>query len=250
MIVGGLVSVTFRQLSVNDIIELVTSTELSALEWGGDVHVPHGDIQCAVETRQKTEDAGLSVASYGSYYRVGHNEPVQYELVLDTAVALNAPIVRVWAGKRNAEDADPDYWHQVVEDSQRIAQLTSKAGKKIAYEYHQNTLTNTLKSTLRLLNAVGHEAVTSYWQAPSTATLEGNLSALEDLQPWLSNIHINTNRKPLIASLVWKRYLMQISSTGRKCFALIEFVKNDNPQQFIQDAITLTTWLQDIESKI
>jgi sugar phosphate isomerase/epimerase len=170
MIVGGLVSVTFRQLSVNDIIELVTSTELSAIEWGGDVHVPHGDIQCAVETRQKTEDAGLSVASYGSYYRVGHNEPVQYELILDTAVALNAPIVRVWAGKRNAEDADPDYWHQVVEDSQRIAQLTSKAGKKIAYEYHQNTLTNTLTSTLKLLKAVGHEAVTSYWQAPSTAT--------------------------------------------------------------------------------
>ena len=244
MIYSGLVSVTFRQLSVDKIIELVKQAQLSAIEWGGDVHVPHGDMKCAIETRLKTVDAGLSIASYGSYYRVGHNEPVPYEKVLETAVALGAPLVRVWAGKHNAEDADAVYWEQVVKDSQYIAELTAAAGLKVAYEYHTNTLTNSLDSTLKLLNAVGNEALTSYWQSPASCSVEENLHALDLLQPWLSNIHVNTGRQPLKYNDAWPRYLHKAAQTGRDHYALIEFVMDESSEQFLQDAKTLKTWLQ------
>ncbi len=252
MIKSGLVSVTFRQLTVTAIIDLVKQAGLSAIEWGGDVHVPHGDLQCAEETRRKTLDAGLVTAAYGSYYRVGHNEPVPYPVVLDTALALGAPLVRVWAGKKNAEDADKAYWRSVVKDSQKIAELTANAGLKIAYEYHNNTLTNSLDSTLKLLKAVAYNAVSTYWQTSASTTVAENLEALTVLNRWLSNIHVNPGSVPLaeteagIDGPAWQQYLGLAATTGRDHFALIEFVKNNSPEQFLEDALTLKTWLQAI----
>jgi 3-dehydroshikimate dehydratase len=252
MIYGGLVSVTFRKLSVHSIIELVSQSGLESIEWGGDVHVPHGDLEAAKLTRQETEQAGLTIAAYGSYYRVGLQEPVPYETVLDTALALGAPIVRVWAGRKNAEDADETYWGHVIADSQRIASLSAHVGLTVAYEYHPNTLTNTLAGALRLLQQVDHPAVKTYWQSPPQSTLADNLSAIDALCPWLSNIHVNNNQEPLMVKKesgeipTWLQYLTKIKTTGRNHHALIEFVKNDSPEQYLEDAAILQSWLQSI----
>jgi 3-dehydroshikimate dehydratase len=47
MLIPGLVSVTFRKLSPQEIIALTAEAQLQVIEWGGDIHVPHGDIQQA-----------------------------------------------------------------------------------------------------------------------------------------------------------------------------------------------------------
>ena len=54
----------------------------------------------AREVRGLTEAAGLTVAAYGSYYKAGHSEAagLPFPQVLDTALALGAPVIRVWAG--------------------------------------------------------------------------------------------------------------------------------------------------------
>ena len=158
MIHGGLVSVTFRQLSCEEIVALVSKAQLAGIEWGGDVHVPHGEGTRAREVRRRTVDAGLDVPSYGSYYRPGQEHPppseASFEAALESAGALQAPIIRVWAGRRGSADADEAYWRRVVEDSLRIAELAQQAGLTIAYEYHDNTLTDTNASALRLLQEV------------------------------------------------------------------------------------------------
>ena len=71
MIKTGLVSVTFRKLSPEEIIKLVSQSGLDGIEWGGDIHVPHGDVKKARDIAQITKDEGLIVASYGSYYSLG-----------------------------------------------------------------------------------------------------------------------------------------------------------------------------------
>ena len=63
--------------------------------------------------------AGLVVAAYGSYYRVGHDDPAPFESVLDTAVELGAPLVRIWAGRSGSAEADDAYWTDVVTESRR-----------------------------------------------------------------------------------------------------------------------------------
>ena len=69
MIIPGLVSVSFRQKTPLDICRLCQQANLAAIEWGGDVHVPP-DAGNADEIRRMTADHGLTVSSYGSYYRV------------------------------------------------------------------------------------------------------------------------------------------------------------------------------------
>lgn len=43
----GLVSISFRNRTAEEIIEAVKNAGLNAIEWGGDVHVPHGNVSRA-----------------------------------------------------------------------------------------------------------------------------------------------------------------------------------------------------------
>ena len=63
MLYGGLVSITFRQLQPREIITLVQKSGLKGIEWGGDVHVPHGNLHAAREVGHMTREAGLTVAA-------------------------------------------------------------------------------------------------------------------------------------------------------------------------------------------
>ena len=66
---AGLVSVTFRSLTWRQTLELARQAGLTAIEWGGDIHVPHGALTHARQVGAATCQAGLRVAAYGSYYR-------------------------------------------------------------------------------------------------------------------------------------------------------------------------------------
>jgi len=80
----GLCSITFRKHSVDEVIDFAKSAELDGIEWGGDVHVPPGDLELARSVREKTEAAGLTIPSYGSYYRC-NDDTEPFSDVLDTA---------------------------------------------------------------------------------------------------------------------------------------------------------------------
>jgi len=108
MMIPGLVSITFRELPPEQIISLATEAGLGSIEWGGDVHVPHGDLKSAQRVARLTADAGLEVSAYGSYYRAAGRQStgVDFESVYKTALALGAPIIRVWAGGVGSSRAD------------------------------------------------------------------------------------------------------------------------------------------------
>ena len=250
MIHTGLVSVTFRKLKPRAIADLVAKGGLDAIEWGGDVHVPHGDLATARVVRAMTEKAGLAIPSYGSYYRVGHREPVAFEVVVNTALALGAPIIRVWAGKQGSDTADEAYWRAVIDDSVHCADLAAAAGLRIAYEYHGNTLTDTDEAALRLLETVDHPAVTTYWQLRGQAAEADDVAGLTGILPWLTHIHIQGSRRtetgseraPLSAtSGAWSRRLSVAATAPGDHVAMLEFVVGDSPSQFLADAQVLSS---------
>ena len=252
MIRPGLVSITFRKLSPRQIVDLVVQAGLDAIEWSGDVHAPHGDMAKAREIAQMTADAGLSMPTYGSYYRVGHRADVPFPDILVSAVALGTPTIRVWAGKVGSAEADADYWNGVVADSQRIVDLAATEGIGIAYEFHGNTLTDSAESARRLLEEVNRPNLRSLWQPPKGSTIEQNRAGIDTLAPWISHIHTfswrieegQTIRLPLDEyAIQWKEYLARISALGGDRYALLEFVRNDDPAQFLADAVTLRGWL-------
>lgn len=252
MIKTGLVSVTFRKLEPEEIIRLVAQAGLDGIEWGGDIHVPHGDIAKARDIAQKTKNAGLTVASYGSYYALGceKEKNLPFETVLETALALGAPIIRVWAGKRPSADADPSWWNMAVSESRRIADLAMKQGVKVAFEYHPNTLTDTSESAFKLLKETNHKNIYSYWQPQLELKREELLQSIVKISRWLTNIHMYYYeagvKKPLEDGISeWKEYMNTIRQIKGDRYCMLEFVIDNAPEQFLKDAKALKEIVSD-----
>ena len=190
MYIPGLVSVTFRQLTVDAIIDLCVRHHLKTIEWGGDIHVPHGDIDVATRTAEATRAAGLSVAAYGSYYRCDPTtDQPEFSAVLASANALGAPVIRVWAGTEGSAITAADKRHAITADLIRIGQFASEQNIQIALEYHANTLTDDPDSALALIQAVNLPNVKLYWQTTNGKSSDYSLATLQKLLPYVSHIH-------------------------------------------------------------
>lgn len=250
MLKTGLVSVTFRKLPPEEIIQLVSKSGLDAIEWGGDIHVPHGDVKKAEEIANKCQEAGIKLPSYGSYYRVGCGNEVSppFSAVLESALALGTNAIRVWAGNKGTNEADEAWWARVVEDGQRIADEAAKHNLYIDYEFHGNTLTDRWDMALKLYEAIGRSNVRSSWQPPTGAAFAEQKASLPPILPYLGNVHVfhweDRKRLPLHeGESNWDTYIEQIVSTEREHYLMLEFVKNDDPEQYLEDANTLKSWL-------
>ena len=251
MIQGGLVSITFRELTPKEVVDLVSRSGLVGIEWGGDIHVPHGDLAAAGETRRMTEDAGLKVAAYGAYYKVGRDKPEEFAAVLDTAVELGATKIRVWVGSASAE-ADQAYRRQTADDCRQIAAMAAQVSVKVVSEWHAGTLTDTKDSSKALFDAIGHENFRTYWQ-PTGTTFEENMAGLDVAFDRLSGLHVyhwaNHQKLPLAEGQdLWLPYLTRAAQAG-DMFALLEFVRDDDPAAFLEDAETLLRWLDETNRK-
>lgn len=250
MITSGLVSITFREFEPQKIVGLVKKAGLDGIEWGGDIHVPHGNIQRAREVYQMTADAGLRVLAYGSYYHIGEKEEIPFESILDTAAELHTRVIRVWAGRRGSADADSIYWKHVVDESRRIADLVSAREMTVAYEFHGGTLTDTDETAVQLLQKVAHPNIKSYWQIPAGRNAE---SSLQSLLPWLLNVHVFYWEQERLmldeGAQVWTRLLPVIQSTGQDHSLMLEFVKDNDPDIFMKDAETLSRWLSRLDPR-
>jgi 3-dehydroshikimate dehydratase len=238
--ITGVVSVTFRELKPLDIIKLTKESGLNGIEWGSDIHCPPDNAQAASEIFALMTENGLSSISYGSYYQVGSFG--RFDHILNTTVKLGAKNIRVWAGDTASIESGADVWKNVTEDSQRIADMAFPFGITISYEYHNDTLTDNLESVLLLINRVKRGNVYTYWQPPINSDVEDNLKSIQKLVKMkkLKNLHIFTLdglvRLPLDAG-IWIQYVREASPCEPAL--LLEFVKGNSIQQFLDDAKAL-----------
>lgn len=247
MIFPGLVSVTFRALKPEEIISLAASAGLKGIEWGGDIHVPPGKPEIARQVRELTRASGLQISSYGSYYNVGTEHPAEeFAPVLDTALELGVGIIRVWAGNQGSAQASPEYRQRLAANTRKAAEASARHRIDLAFEFHGGTLTDTADSTLALLAEINHPNVKTYWQAPGGMSPEECALSLRQVLPHLANIHVTSWNKDLKErqglaenEIDWQRYLRIAATTGGDHFALLEFVRNDDPAALKQDAAVL-----------
>ena len=158
----GLTSVTFRQKTVEEILDICKDVGLQCIEWGGDVHLPPGDLKKAHMAASKTQADNLRISSYGSYYKLCTNDEIEqaFEPILTTAVVVNAPIIRIWEGTIPSADVTGAYMERVLQELRILCDIAAQYRIGIGLEYHRNTLTDNWKATLELLNCVGRENCT------------------------------------------------------------------------------------------
>lgn len=249
MLYTGMVSVTFRGQSPRRIIELAKTAGLDGIEWGGDIHVPHGDTRTAEQVGRLTCQAGLSVPSYDSYYHA-EEEELRFETVLATARALQAPNVRIWAGNQGSVETSPAQRSRICDTLKRAVELAAKDQISVSTECHGGTLTDTPESLLLLLEQV--PGLMTYWQPLRDRDAAQELELIETVSDRLTNIHVYHWVKGVPQELrdgqsVWRQYLSALARQAKDRYLLMEFVKGDSHRQFLEDAAVLKAWVQETQ---
>ena len=241
--IPGVVSATFKALPAQEVIRLAVENHLEAVEWSENAHVQPDDPEDAAALRRATLDAGLQIAAYGSYYRLGeYDDPAAvFARSLRSAESLGAPTIRVWAGVKPSAEADETYRAKLAEEAAMIAGLAAEKGIRVAFEWHKNTLTDTNESALRLLREAGHPNLCCLWQPTVALTPAQRVAGIRLLGDRLVNCHVYSwpdgTRGPLNQA-EWKLYL-DAATCGGSHFALLEFVRDNSPEQFASDAARL-----------
>ena len=238
----GMTSVTFRQLTIDEVASIVEEAGLSYIEWGGDVHVKPGDLASATAAVDAMKKHGLLCSAYGSYYRVGDDDMAEFELICKTAHALGAPKIRVWLGRCGSAETSAEMLEKYVIEVRKMADIAKKYGRFVAFEFHGKTYNDNGASCVGFLQKVGRENVKTYWQPLSFGNSEENLSlvARDVLTVHVFNWNDKNERFPLSdGAEKWKRYISIIKSAGISCDFTMEFVKDDKKEQFLADAKTL-----------
>ena len=248
MLRPGICSVTYRDLPPEEIVPLAAEAGLECIEWGGDVHVAPGVPDLAEHTRVRTEEAGLVVASLGSYLRfIGTDEQhaARAEVTLASAEHLGAPRIRVWAGTEDSAEASAEHRERVTRRLRDFTERADKQGIEVGLEFHRGTLTDTVDSTLQLLEDVAHPNLTTYWQPNVGLDAEEALKTLRAVRSYVSTIHVfswwpRTERLPLSErSELWRRVFAELAESGRDHDVLLEFVPDDAPEVLAREAATL-----------
>ena len=239
----GLVSVSFRKLSCEELIKLTAESRLSCIEWGSDVHVLPGDAVCARRVEKMMADNGLFTSSYGSYFRAGVSDTDSFLKCVESCILLKSPTIRVWAGTLGPR-----------QEKNRSAVAASLAGccekaaqnaLTVTLECHQGTLTETEDSALLLLREVGHPALRLSWQPKVGGVENENGRYLASAVPYLETIHCYHRSNDNLCQALeagkdeWKHYLDIAAKSGRDIPVLLEFFKDDSVEQFKQDAAVL-----------
>lgn len=252
-ITPGLVSISFRALAPAAVIAAAKAAGLTGIEWGGDVHAPHGDVAAARNVAALTTAADLRVAAYGSYYRLGVSEAagLSFAAVVASAQALGAPVIRVWVGDQGSAETAPAKRAAIIADAKRCADLAAAAGIRVLSEWHGGTLTDNLASGRDFLTAVGHPAFATVWQPSVGLTTDDAHAELVGVLPWVEHLHVfhwDVRERRALADGAdrWRRYFATALTTGRNLTAALEFVIGDDPAQLVRDGATLNHLLQEL----
>jgi len=250
----GLCSVTFRHLRPRAIVELAGAAGLAAIEWGGDIHLPPGNLVRASQLRRATEVAGIKPASYGTYLRPPQHSMDETLAIIETALMVGATNIRIWPGfhRRRSADYTPGERVLAANGIREIAELAGDRGVTVSLEYHPGTLTDDLASAERLIEAVDHPNLFTYWQPRPGLPIDTALQEIGGLRRQISHLHVfawdeDGTRLPLSAgSAYWARVFEAVGEsrwTGER-YAMIEFVRDDSLAQFRDDAATLQELLR------
>ena len=240
----GLCSITFRDLSVDDVVALAVDAGLAGIEWGADRHVPPGSDAGSVADR--CADVGLACPSYGTYLFTGQATADEVDAACVTTVELGATNLRIWAPGEvgTAEVA-------------AVADRAARHGLTISLEFHPGTRTETADSTLALLAEADRPNLFTYWQPDPGLSYPDACAEHAAVTGHLSHLHVFTwgtggfvDRLPLSDGADLWRPVLAADGTGRWDYdrwAFLEYVPEDDPACLTREAATLRAWIEEVD---
>ena len=224
----GLVSISFRKLSPEEIVELCVKTGLKYIEWGADVHLRPENIERIKAVKSLCEDRGLIPIGYGSYYNAADDFD-KFLPNLEAACILGTEYIRIWGGKTAAYD-------KAAEDNiGRAVSLAKERGLTVCLECHRWTMTEDHVLAVKVAEATGCRL---HFQPNPDITFEQNLDALKAMKPHLCACHVFAWEKGNVRLPLrdhrgqWLEYIAEAGDVPY----LMEFVQDDDPINLVRDA--------------
>ena len=242
----GLVSISFRGHSPGELIGAGKAAGLSCIEWGSDVHSPcnQEDTLLGIAAMQKA--AGISCCSYGTYFKLGQDEPKNLLPYIRAAKLLGTNILRLWCGTKGSREYSPEELELLYRDCRAAAEIAERNGVILCMECHNNTVTDWKESALALMQAVDSEAFRMYWQPNQLRSREENLAYAKLLALYTYHVHVfnwdcpdgKTLQKYPLAEAVdtWKAYMAQFPGEHAM---LLEFMPDNSIESLPAEAAAL-----------
>lgn len=222
----GFTTTTVRQIKdIGAVVELAKNVGADCLEWGGDIHVT--DVESARKARKLCDESDISVASYGSYYRVGSNDKNEWERICEIASILGAECIRVWLGKADSEVTDKATYDSLVADAKSMCAVAAEYNLTVCCECHPNTYNNNTDAFLKIREDIGCDNFRTYFQSLYRRK-EYDLDRIERTAPFTECVHISYSEQireqfPKLDTSYINVLLDKIISVGFDGDVLIEF---------------------------
>lgn len=237
----GLVSVSFRNLSPERILELLKETDLKYIEWGSDVHAKPDDIDTLTSIAKMQNDMGIECSSYGTYFRIGVNKPEEIYAYINAAKILGTDTLRLWCSDKSASKFTEEEKSVFFKECRKLSAIAEKENVILSMECHINTFTDSIESSLELMKEVSSPAFRMYYQPNQYKTEEENIYFASKISEYTTNIHVfnwkEKEKYPLCeAKEIWTEYLKNFD--GER-YLLLEFMPDGKEESLIKEANTL-----------
>jgi len=254
----GLISISFRRETPENIIRYAADAGIECIEWGADVHCPPEQTARLREVCRLTREAGLETGSYGTYFRLGTAQGLEaFKRLCEAAQLLDAQVLRIWGGAKGSEDITVPERSRLAEQARELTVYAFSQGLYTALECHPYTVTDDWKSSLEFLEECfpekdGKPGLWMYWQPNQFKSLEYNLTAAKKLAPYTVNMHVfnwtRTEKLPMAEGIDnWNGYisafhdgLKDAGDLWGSCRGMhLEFMPDDRIESLKTEAETL-----------
>ncbi len=237
----GLVSISFRDKSPEEIVQYMKKAGLTHIEWGSDVHAPNGDKKRLEEIALLQKKEGIFCSSYGTYFRLGVNDINELQAYISAAKILGTDILRLWCGNKGFSEYSEKEEEFLFEQCRKAAEIAEKNEVTMCLECHNNTFTDCKEGAIKLMKSINSPYFRMYWQPNQHKSIDENKRYIRLLSSFTRHIHVFNweadSRYPLADSIsLWKEYL---SYLNKDTTLLLEFMPDDNISSLSGEAESL-----------
>ena len=224
----GLVSISFRAHTPEEILTAMKAAGLTHIEWGSDVHAPPNDKERLAALVALGEKYGVTVSSYGTYFRLGETPLAELSAYISAAKALGTDILRLWCGSKSGADMTSAERDDLITVCREAAAIAERSDAILCMECHKGTFTERVEDSLYLMRAVSSPAFRMYYQPHQWKTQEENLTMARALAPYTEVLHVfqwkGSDRFSLAdGAEEWRTYLSAFDGQP----LLLEFMPDD-----------------------
>ena len=237
----GLVSVSFRGHSPEQIVKAAAHAKIRCIEWGSDVHAPCRDMERLCEIVRLQKAYGLVCSSYGTYFRLGQTPLSELPDYIRAAKLLETDVLRLWCGTKSGRDMTQEEKVWLFAQCREAAEIAKHYGVTLCTECHRGTLTERAEDTLELMRAVDSPHFQTYWQPFQWLDAAGSLEVAKAVAPYIRHVHVfnwkGEKKLPLSNAIPeWRAYLDVLPAGGA---LLLEFMPDGRMESLCAEAEAL-----------